>query len=237
MIKLHKYKPLWGLADPSPFAIKAMVLFKMAGVEYEEAFVDWEIAPRHKMPYITTVNNDVIGDTSFIKHYLETEHKADFSGGYDTKTLATGFMAEKMCENHLYWIEVSYRWGIEENFNKGPRHFFDDVPEAIREKIVSDMFENAKGARFAHGIGRFNYDEITEFGKQDVAALSDLMGDNNFILGNEVCGYDAMVFAMLWGVSTDYFDSPLNDYVKSKTNLKNYLKRMKDLYFPEFDRF
>ncbi len=234
MIKLHKYKPLWGLADPSPYAIKAIVLFKMAGIEYEEAFVDWDVAPRHKMPYITTKNGEIIGDTSFIKKYLEREYNADFSGGYDAKILATGFMAEKMCENHLYWVEVSYRWGIEENFNKGPRHFFDDVPEAMREKIVSDMFENAKKARFAHGIGRFNYDEITEFGKQDIAALSDLMGDNNFILGNDICGYDAMVFAMLWGVSTDYFNSPLNDYVNSKANLKNYLKRMKQLYFPEF---
>ena len=226
--------PLWGLADPSPFVIKAMTLFKMANVEYETAFPDWEKAPRHKIPYITKDDGVFLGDTSFIKDYLIAEHNANFSGGYDAKTLAIGWAVERLCEDHLYWIEVSYRWGKEDNFNKGPRHFFDNAPEAIREKLVADALENSKRARISQGIGRFNYDEILELGKKDIDALSNIIGDNLFLLGNEICGYDAMAHAMLWGVSIDYFDNDVSKYLRTKPNLIAYIKRINELYYPEF---
>ena len=43
-----------------------------------------------------------------------------------------------MIEHHVYWALVGARWVDTENFAKGPAHFFDGVPEHLREKLRED---------------------------------------------------------------------------------------------------
>ena len=40
MIKLHIYRPAFGQPSGSPFCVKAIILLKMAGAEFETVYLD-----------------------------------------------------------------------------------------------------------------------------------------------------------------------------------------------------
>ena len=52
MITLYTFGPFFGLPDPSPFVIKAMLLLKLAGLPYREDRGGFRKAPKGKLPYI-----------------------------------------------------------------------------------------------------------------------------------------------------------------------------------------
>ncbi len=52
MITLYTFGPAFGLPDPSPFVMKAMMLLKLAGLDYVEKRADVRRAPKGKLPYI-----------------------------------------------------------------------------------------------------------------------------------------------------------------------------------------
>lgn len=231
MIKLHGFVPLWGLVDPSPYVTKAMTLFKMANIPFEKIMADLESVSKHKAPYLTLEDGRIIQDSSFIRFYLENELGVNFNANYNAKELAIGYAFERLCENHLNWIITHDRWLIDENFEIGPKIFFMNAPEHLRENIIKDVRERTRMGHIAQGISRHTEEEIFLLGKIDIDTISDFIGENLFLLGNEPCCYDASVHASLLGLSTKHFKSKTNDYIHTKPNLLAYIKRMNELYY------
>jgi hypothetical protein len=221
--------PAWGLIDPSPYVTKAMTLFKMANIPFERMMADLESVSKHKAPYIVLENGDVIQDSTFIRKYLENLG-AHFNADYSSKELAFGFALERLCENHLNWILTHGRWMNDDNFNRGPRMFFMSAPESVRENIISDVRGRVSAGHLSHGISRHSEDEIFELGKMDVDAISNALGDNDFILGSKPCGYDASIHATLAGISTSHFDIKTGEYVRQNSRLMAYIARMNKLF-------
>lgn len=235
MIKLHGFFPAWGLPDPSPYVMKARTLFKMAGIDFETVSADLESVPKHKAPYITKDDGSVLEDSTFIRLFLERELGANFNANYSKKELASAFAIERLCENHLNWILTHDRWVIDENFNKGPIAFFMGAPEAIRENIIREVRGRVIEGQKSHGISRHNEGEIFELAKLDIDAIVDFIGENDFILGKEPCGYDASIHATLCGIATPYFKSETGEYVRSQAKLMAYIERMNQKYYMAVD--
>jgi glutathione S-transferase len=233
MIKLFGFVPLWGLPDPSPYVTKTETLFKMADIPYEKIMANLDSVSKHKAPYIENETGEIIQDSTFIRKYLESQG-ADFNGNYSAKDLAAGYAMERLCENHLNWILTYYRWLDEDNFNKGPRVFFMNAPEEMREKIIESVRAEVKSNHHGHGISRHSPEEVFELAKLDLEVISDFLGDNNFLLGDEPCGYDASVHATLMGLGTPHFDSQAGEYLRNHKKLSAYIKRMSEFYYPEF---
>ena len=230
MIKLYGFMPAWGLEDASPYVTKARTLFKMAGIPYESKMADLESVSKHKAPYIELENGDIVQDSTFIRKYLESQG-AHFGANYSARELAFGYAMERLCENHLNWVLSHDRWLKDDNFDKGPKIFFMNAPEEVRDNIIKDVRERIQAGQIAHGISRHSDDEVFELGKMDVDAISNAMGENDFILGREPCGYDASIFATLAGISTPYFDCPTGAYVRDNRALMAYIARMQARYF------
>ena len=82
-------------------------------------------------------------------------------------------------------------------------------------------------------MGRHSEDVIIEQGKQDIDALSQLLGDQPYFFGDRPSSIDACVFGFL-GVSIYVEgDNPLYQYAASRENLVSYCERMRERYFPE----
>lgn len=220
----------FGLPDPSPFVVKLYTLLKMADIRYETRLMDFKGAPKGKIPYIE-LDGKLIGDSTLIKFILEDRFKADFTGGYSNAQLAFGWSIEKMCEEHLYWGILYDRWMNDYNFDRGPRVFFEDAPAILRPFIINSVRKKVKQNLFGAGMGRHTYDEISMLCNKDIDAISEILGDKNFILGNEPCGYDAGIHAILWGLSLEMFYSKIGEHLRTKPNLMNYIKRMSQLYY------
>lgn len=231
MIKFYGFMPAWGLVDPSPYVTKAMTLFKMANIPFEKLIADLENVSKHKAPYIGLEDGRIIQDSTFIREFLENEKGANFNAHYNSKELAYGYALERLCENHLNWIITHDRWLNDENFNKGPKMFFMNAPEEIRDNIIKEVRARIHNGQMAHGISRHSEDEILQLAKYDIDTLNNVLGDNLFILGDEPCGYDASIHATIAGLAITHFTSKSSDYLRTKPKLLAYLKRMNELYY------
>jgi glutathione S-transferase len=232
MITLYTSGPMFGLPHPSPFVIKGDVLLKMSGVEYKQEPMSFSGAPKGKVPYIKD-GDLLLGDSYFIRRHLETKHKVDFTGGYNAGKLAHAWAFERMLEEHLYFLSVYERWLIDENFEKGPRQFFNMAPAPIRPIVRVIIRRKVKKMLTAQGLGRHSAVERLELGKGDVDAVSTQLGDNAYLMGNTICGADASVFGCLLSASSPYFKTELGAYIRSQPNIMAYVKRMSSKYYPE----
>jgi len=230
MITLYTFGPSFGLPDPSPFAIKAIALLKLAGVDFKLANGDPRKAPKAKLPWIDD-NGKRIADSTFIGFHLQESYGIDFYADTTPADRATGWAFEKMCEEHLYYAIVYERWMIEENFNKGPRKFFDIVPMPMRPVVIRLVRRQVKRDLHGQGLGRHTHDEIVLLAKRDIEALSQFLGDKTYFLGDRVTGSDAVVAAFILSVQAKYFPGPLRDAVLAHHNLVAYARRMGEHWF------
>ena len=234
MITLHTFGPAFGLPDPSPFATKGLVLLKMIGLPFKTEAGSGALrkAPKGKLPFIND-DGKIVADTTFIRFHLEDKYSIDLDAGLTPEQRATGWALEKMCEDHLYWAMVDSRWMVPENFEKGPRHYFDAAPALlqplIRAKVRRDIKRNLRG----HGFGRHTRAEIEQLAKRDYDAISTQLSDKPFLFGDKPHAADAAVWPYAIGCVTKFFESPINEYVRTKSNLVAYAARGLKLWFPE----
>merc|ERR1719391_1611448 len=83
----------------------------------------------------------------------------------------------------------------------------------------------------AHGLGVHTAEEIEQFGKKDLQALSEMLGDKEFFFGDDPAMLDLVVYshvAQLVMIEKDY-PCPMRDYLEADCkNLVGLVNRMKD---------
>ena len=231
MITLYTFGPNIGLPDASPFCIKAEVLLKMSGLAYGLDLKGYGKAPKGKLPYIND-GGTIVADSTHIRLYLEDRHGIDFDKGYDAGQRALGWAVEKMCEEHLYRAIVNDRWLKDENFAKGPAHFFKAVPQPIRPLVMMLVRRKQRNVGKAQGMGRHTHAEIDALGIKDIDALAALLGSKPYFLGDSVSGADASVFGFVATAAAAVFDSPIPVRARGTGNLMAYRDRMMAEFFP-----
>lgn len=139
-----------------------------------------------------------------------------------------------MIEHHVYWALVGARWVDSRNFEKGPAHFFDAVPEHQREKLREDAQFRVAENYLLSGLGRHAPDEDIDLAGRSLFALSVQLGDKRYLMGEMPCGIDATAFGALAGILTPFFASQLRERTERFANLTGYVDRMMLQYYPEF---
>ncbi len=232
MIDLYCFSPAFGLPSPGPFALKTEVHLKMMGLPFAKQFEGYANAPKGKLPYIDDAGT-VVADSAFIRLYLEKRYRQDLDAGFDDDRRAVAWAAERLAEDQLYWAMVYTRWAIDENFDRGPSHFFNHLPGAAQDIARQKQRRAVLGYLQGQGMGRHSTAEITELVTIGYAALARLLGNKPYLLGDHPCGADASIFAQLASILTPFFDSPVRDAAVRHKNLVAYSDRMMAAYFPE----
>ncbi len=232
MIILYGIGPGFGLPEISPYVTKTEVQLKMMKLDYVKQQGPREASPKGQWPYIDDGETRV-SDSTFIRQHLEVTRGLDLDAGLDERQRAEAWAIERMIENHFNWAMVYKRWLIPENFAKGPAHFFDSVPEDARELVREDARLRVAEVHRLAGLARHTPDEVTELGTRSLSALSMLLGWRPYLMGDRPCGTDATAFAVLAGLLTPFFDSPLRDRALEFANLVAYVERMMAQYYPE----
>ncbi|HEX2592091.1 MAG TPA: glutathione S-transferase family protein [Rhizomicrobium sp.] len=231
MITLFAFGPAFGLPDPSPFVMKADVQLKMSGIPYRWERGGPQNAPKGKVPYIDD-DGQRIGDSTLIRAHIETKYGVDLDRALSTEQRARAWAIERMLEDHLYFAIVYFRWMIDENFEKGPAHFFDGAPAEIRDAARERTRSNLHG----QGIGRHSEAEIAGLAIRSITSLAILLGDNGYMMGDEPSAVDAVAFGTVAAILTPHFDTPLRDAALAHPNLVAYCERMMAQYYPQFEK-
>lgn len=235
MITLYGTGRRWGLPDASPFVTKAEVLLKMAGLPYETKAVTPREGPKHKVPFIRD-GGKVIADSTFIRFHLEDTYGILFDRGLTDVQKATAWAVEKMCEDHLYWAVLETRWCEDGNFRKGPREFFSEAPAPLRAVLARLIRGKIRRDLYGQGMGRHSRKDIETLAKCDISALSVLIGDKPWLMGDAPCGADATVFAFVAGGLCPLFDTPIRTAAEAHANLVAYRDRGMALWFPDLPK-
>src|SRR5690349_5119201 len=131
-------------------------------------------APKGKLPYIDDAGT-LITDSTFIRWHIERKYGVDFDAGYDVRERATAWAVEKMVEEHAYWAVVFERWMVDENFERGPKRFFDRAPAPIRPLIVATVRRKVRRNLQGQGFGRHTPEEIAALGIRSVEAVAGIL--------------------------------------------------------------
>ena len=230
MITLYTFGPYFGLPDGSPFVTKAMLLLKFAGLPFQEDRGGYGKAPKGKLPYIED-GGVVVADSTFIRFHIEEKHGFDFDQALPERDRAFSWAVEKMCEDHLYWALLDARWGDKANFDRGPAHFFDALP-AIARPLIRRMVraKTLKGMK-AQGLARHKRAEVERLAIRDLHALSTIIGERPFLMGDQPCAADASVFAFVAGVLAPVFETPIRTAAEGMPALVAYRDRLMARYF------
>jgi glutathione S-transferase len=235
MITLFNFGPAFGLPDPSPFAIKAEVLLKMAQQPYRTAKAGHpRKAPKGKIPYIND-DGEVIPDSTFIRWHLEKKYKIDFDRGLTPEQRATAWAFEKMAEDNLYWALVDARWTDDANFTNGPALFFHGVPAPMRPLVIAMVRRRVRQTLRAQGMGRHSKQEIAALAARSIDAVATFLGSKPFFMGAEPAGVDATMFAFTAGLLCPQFETPVRKAAERHDNLRRYVGRMTLRFYPGLD--
>ena len=232
MITLYTFGPYFGLPDASPFVMKGEMLLKLSKLEYQTNSKGFSGAPKGKLPYMDD-NGIIVADSTLMRLHLEQKHGIDFDRGLSPREKGIAWATEKMLEDHLYWVLVYWRWMKDENFYKGPANFFKRAPAIIRPLIIRKVRGDVRRRLHGHGISRHTEEEMTLMSNRAFEALSQLLGENRYLMGDQVCGADATAFAFIAGSLCPLFESPAHAKARTLPNLIAYRDRMMAEYYPK----
>jgi glutathione S-transferase len=233
MITLYTFGQYFGLPDPSPFVMKGEMLLKLAKLEYRTNTRGFGKAPKGKLPYIDD-DGTIVADSTLIRLHLEQKHSIDFDRSLSARERGIGWAVDKMLEDHVYWAVVYWRWMNDANFDRGPRHFFKRAPAIIRPIVIKLVRRSVRAKLHGHGLGRHSEAEMTTMACRAYDSLSQILGGNKYLMGDQPCGADATAFAFIASSLAKMFESPLQAKAASLPNLVAYHERMMAEFYPGF---
>ena len=106
----------------------------------------------------------------------------------------------------------------------------------IKNLLLSRAKSRQRRNLWSHGIGRHTEQEIYEIAERDLLAVSEILGEKQFLFGDKPCVADAAVFAVIVSYAWDLPETPIAKLTKSKAkNLEKHAQRIKKMYYPDWD--
>ena len=211
--------------------MKAEALLIASGQPYEvQIQPDPRKAPKAKLPMIID-DGETIPDSEFIRAHLETRYGVDFDAGLDARQRAVSRAMRKLCEEHLYWILLHWRWMDPANWKVLQKEFFGKIPSLLRPAITGQIRKQLARDMRGHGMGRHSPEEIRRLGDHDLKTLADFLGAQQFMMGSEPSSLDATACAFLTNILTGSVGTPLRDAASTYDNLRSYQARIYEHYF------
>lgn len=231
MITLYQFGPALGLMDPSPFVVKADLLLKLSGLPYRRERGDMRKAPKGKLPCIDD-DGQMVPDSTLIRLHLADKHGITLDAGLSDEQKALAWSVDCMLGDHFYWGIVHERWMVDAYFERGPSVFFKGVPALLRGLVMALVRRKVRANLRGQGMGRFSAAERQRLLDADVAALSALLGEQRYFMGDAATWIDASVYAFVSSALTDAMgETPSRALVLARPNLVAYAERLRAEFY------
>jgi glutathione S-transferase len=236
MIRLVQLKRGWGLPNTSPACMKLETWLRLTGIPYELAPLDMANAPKGKIPYVVQEDGTRLGDSTLITEYLKARHGVDPDAGLSAEQKAIALAFRRMMKEHFYWVVIQARYKDERNWPTYRQLLMEQLDgfPAEQRPAIADMYHKLITDQIhQQGLGRHTADEVYRLGTEDLRAVSDVLGDKPFFLGEKPTTVDTTLYAYMANLLETPVQCATKDFGLSRKNLVAYCQRMRARFFPE----
>lgn len=226
MITLYEYPTLESLPSASPFCGKIDAYLRLAGIEFERRDLsDPRKSPKGKLPYIRD-GETVVADSSAIIAYLKSRYGDPLDEHLSAAEYANALAFQRLIEEHLYYCIVQMRWIRPHNWALTKARYFSKLPIPLRWIAPGMVQKQVRRDLHGQGIGRHTDAEINAMAVDDLRALSEHLGDNQYFMGATPTSYDATAYGFLTNILRAPFELPVQSEIDKLPNLAAYCERL-----------
>lgn len=236
-LQLHTTPPLWGMPSISPACSKLETWFRMAGVEYEKPPLAFQEAPKGKIPFVV-IGGERMGDSTLIIEHMRETRGIDLDAPLSPRERAISMAFRRMLKENTYWAIIRHRYFVDENWEQYRGIvgglLAPGAPDEMKAQVAEGIKAGADSDARGQGYGRHTLEEAKVLYRHDLQAVSDLLGDNEWMMGHDTpTVLDATAFAYVGSFACAPFDDDMGRFAKGLTNLVAHCDRMRARYFPE----
>jgi hypothetical protein len=216
-----------------PFMVKMETWMRMHNIKYQIVDTNNTRSKRGNLPYML-LNGEEYSETQFMIEFLSRRNGLSLDEGLSAEQLAVRRAVIALVEQSTAWTAFVLAYcRHNEQFKKWCRlshsKYFND---ALFSKMISIVTPRANG----HGYGHLTNDELAQTGKDDIRAISTLLGDKKFFFGDKPTMIDCALFAQLSQLAYVTFPYPHKELFRTEcTNIVPYLDRVKAAFWPDWD--
>jgi glutathione S-transferase len=227
MIVIHQVPGAWGLPSVSPFCTKLQAYCRLAGLDHRVEPADVLRAPKGKVPYVRIDGEPAIGDSQLIIETLVARFGDRLDTKLDASTRATGHLVRRTLEEGTYFTVLWGRWVDDAGWAIAKPAYRAFVPALA----VPFVRRSIREATRRQGIGRHTSEEIQAIACADWTAVSAVLGDHPFLLGNEPTSFDATLFSFVTSAIHFPHETKMRAHVLGLPNLVAYEARARARIF------
>lgn len=224
---LHQFPPSKDVPSPSLFCLKVETFLRLHKIPYENHY-GAKPGKKGKLPWIE-YQGDKIADSGFIFDYLNSKFELNIDNEFTDEQKALGSVISCAVQEKLYFALMYNRWIVNyQELKKIQKQQQSGLTFAISLKMQQNkMVKHLDG----QGMGRHSKDEVYQMAHNDIKAISTLLGDKEFILGDKPSSYDCAVFALFAQCIWNGIDESLaaNFIKENASNIIAYCERIKAL--------
>ncbi|MEO0457508.1 MAG: glutathione S-transferase family protein [Cyanobacteria bacterium P01_A01_bin.114] len=234
MITLYQYPSGLGIRNVSPFCLKLETYLRMADLPYQLApDADVRKSPKGKLPYIQDQGR-TIADSGLIIDYLKATYGDPLDGHLSVQERATVLAFRRLMEEHLYWVMVYSRWVEDSSWQIIRQAYFKDLPPVLNSVVPMLVRRQVLRDLHGQGVSRHSREDIYGMGIRNLQAVSDLLADKPFLMGDRPTSLDATGYGFTANLlKIPLLASPLTEYAKGLNNIVAYCDRMAERYWAD----
>lgn len=186
------------------------------------------------------MNGEEIADSDIIIRELSKRFDKDLNAGLSAEQKNQSHAFESMLNNHTAWVVRWWRYSHPDEFLAASqldikRSLNSKLPKPVLNLMFKWGFKRNMVAAVGHGIGHHSPEEAIDFGKGDLKALSDFLGDKDYFFGKDPRQLDVVAFAHVAQFVFVPFEG-IKEWMETDTpNLLAFCNRMKDRYWPDWE--
>jgi len=212
----------------------------MVGLKYEN--VDHKMRYKSKkgqLPFVE-LNGNEIADSDIIIRDLSAKFEKDLDEGLTPEQKNVSHAFESMLNNHTSWVVRWWRYNNPDEFIQAAeldikRTLNSRLPKGLLNLLFKWGFKSNVKQAIGHGIGHHTDNEIYDFGKSDLKALSDVLMAKDYFFGKEPHLLDVVAFAHLSQFVYVPFAGMKEWMAEETPNLVDHVDRMKRRYWSDWD--
>lgn len=227
---LHQAIGAWGLPSLSPFCLKLETYLRMVGLPFQTVIETSPFnGPKKKLPWIEHAGFK-LGDSSFIIDYVASLPNGDLGRHLSTSQRALAHAVSRLVDDSLAWVLAYERW-TQDSHQTFRNVILGCHARPVRLIITPLALRGMRRMFWAQGVGRHSQEEVVAIGRRDIDALSALLGDKDFLLGEHPVDADASAYGVLANILKTPLGGSLQNAVSQRANLVDFVARIEQRYF------